>query len=169
MNLDFSPEQKQLREQVRRFLEENCQPKVVRNVLEGPQDHDPALYRGLAGLGLLGAAIPEEFGGVGLGHLELCVIAEELGRVIAPVPVASSIYLVAECLLHAGTREQKARWLPALAAGETIGCFAATETSGRLRPEKITARLEDGRLTGFKSPVADGLVAGLAVVLARED
>ena len=107
MNLDFSEEQNQLRDQVRRFLQENCPTTEVRKVLESDAVYDPKLYKGLADLGVLGAAIPEEYGGVGLGHLELCVVAEELGRVIAPVPVASSIYLAAECLLPAGSEDQK--------------------------------------------------------------
>ena len=89
MNLDFSDEQKQLREQVRRFLSENCTSETVRAILEGPESYDKKLYQGLAELGVLGAAIPEEYGGVGLTHLELCVVAEELGRVLAPVPVSS--------------------------------------------------------------------------------
>lgn len=168
MNLDFSDEQNQLRGQVRRFLEERCPPSVVRGVLEGDTGYDAALYRGLAELGVLGAAIPEEFGGVGLGHLELCVVAEELGRVLAPVPVASSIYLAAECLLHAGSQEQKLAWLPKLAAGEAIGCFALNEGSGRMRADKITVRFENGRLSGTKAPVADGMIADFAIVAARE-
>ncbi|WP_300392745.1 acyl-CoA dehydrogenase family protein [Henriciella sp.] len=168
MNLDFSDEQKQLRDQVRRFLGENCPPSVVRNILEGEPDHDAGLYRGLAELGVLGAAIPEEYGGVGLGHLELCVVAEELGRVLAPVPVASSIYLTAECLMQAGSEEQKSEWLPRLAAGEAIGCFALNEGRGRMRAEKVSARFENGKLTGVKAPVADGAIADVAIVAARE-
>ena len=107
MNLDFSDEQKQLRDQVRRFLSEKCPPEAVRAILEGDERYDKSLYAGLAEMGLLGAAIPEEYGGVGLGHLELCVVAEELGRVLAPVPVSSSIYLAAEFLLLAGSENQK--------------------------------------------------------------
>jgi acyl-CoA dehydrogenase len=168
MNLDFSAEQNELRQQVRRFLEDRCPPSAVRKVLEGEAQYDADLYAGLAELGVLGAAIPEEYGGVGLGHLELCVVAEELGQVLAPVPVASSIYLAAECLLQAGSEEQKAAWLPKLAAGEAIGCWGINEGSGRMGPGKVTATFENGRLTGTKSPVADGAVADFAIVLAKE-
>ncbi|WP_338466138.1 acyl-CoA dehydrogenase family protein [Novosphingobium sp. ZN18A2] len=168
MNLDFSEEQNQLREQVRRFLEDRCPPAVVRKVLESDADHDADLYTGLAELGVLGAAIPEEYGGVGLGHLELCVVAEELGRVLAPVPVASSIYLAAECLLQAGSEDQKTAWLPKLAAGKAIGCWAVNEGTGRMRPDKVSASFDGGKLTGVKSPVADGAVADFAIVLAKE-
>ncbi|MDB5445077.1 MAG: acyl-CoA dehydrogenase [Phenylobacterium sp.] len=167
MNLDFSDDQKLLQDQLRRFLTERCPPSAVRAVLEGPEPYDRALYKGLAEMGVLGAAIPEEYGGVGLGHLELCLLAEELGRSLAPVPVSSSIYLAAEFLLQAGSAAQKAAWLPKLAAGEAVGCFAHGESQGRVTPDKIRATFADGRLSGVKWPVADGDCSGFAVVAAR--
>ncbi len=169
MNLDFSDEQKALKEQVRRFLEDRGGVAQMRAVLTGDASYDKDLYKGLAELGVLGAAIPEEFGGVGLSHLDLCVVAEELGRVIAPVPVASSIYLVAEFLLQAGSNTQKQEWLPRLAAGEAIGAFALNEGEGRMAPEKIAATVKGGKLTGTKMPVADGDCADVAVVAARSE
>ncbi len=169
MNLDFSDEQKQLRDQVRRFLSEQCPPTAVRAILEGGERYDKSLYAGLAELGVLGAAIPEEYGGVGLGHLELCVVAEELGRVLAPVPVASSIYLSAEFLLLAGSESQKSEWLPKLASGEAIGAFAMVEGQGRTKPELIKARVSGGKLSGEKMPVADGCDADFAIVAARDE
>ena len=108
MNFDFSDDQKQLRdagaEIPRRTMPaaRRCAP-----VLEGKAAYDKALWKGLAELGLLGVAIPEEFGGAGAGHLELCVIAEEMGRALAPVPFSSTIYLAAEAMLLAGTDAQK--------------------------------------------------------------
>lgn len=167
MNLDFSDDQKQLQDQVRRFLTEKCPTSAVRAVLEGPQAFDRELYRGLAELGVLGVAIPEAYGGAGLSHLELCLVAEELGRALAPVPVASSIYLAAEFLLHAGSEAQKQAWLPRLASGKAVGTFALVEGTGRMTAEKIRATVADGRLSGEKSPVADGDVADFAIVAAR--
>lgn len=167
MNLDFSDDQKALQDQVRRFLAEKCPPSAVRAVLEGPEPFDRALYAGLAELGVLGVAIPEEYGGMGLSHLELCLIAEELGRVIAPVPVSSAIYLAAEFLLQAGTEAQKAKWLPRLASGEAVGTFALVEGQGRVSADKVHAAVQSGRLSGVKSPVADGDAADFAIVAAR--
>jgi acyl-CoA dehydrogenase len=167
LNFDFSDEQKQLRDEARRFLTDRCSPAAVRAILEGPEPFDRGLWKGLAEMGFLGAAIPEEYGGVGLGHLELCVIAEELGRVVAPVPMASSIYLAAEFLMAAGTEEQKTRWLPKLASGETIGCFAWSEGVGRVTPKSIRTAVNGGTISGTKAPVADGDVAGMAIVAAR--
>ncbi len=167
MNLDFSDEQKQLQDQVRRYLAEKCTPAAVRAVLEGPEPFDRTLYAGLAEMGVLGAAIPEEYGGVGLSHLELCLFAEELGRVIAPVPVASSIYLCAEFLLQAGSDAQKAAWLPKLASGEAVGTFALVEGQGRATADKIQLKAAGGKLTGTKTLVTDGMAADVAVVAAR--
>lgn len=167
MNLDFSDDQKALQAQVRRYLGERCTPAAVRAILEGSEPFDRALYAGLAEMGVLGAAIPEEYGGVGLSHLELCLFAEELGRVIAPVPVASSIYLAAEFLLQAGAEAQKRTWLPKLASGEAVGTFALVEGQGRMTPAKVQVAARDGRLTGAKTLVADGIAADVAVVAAR--
>ena len=167
MNFDFSDEQKQLRTEARRFLEDRCPPAAVRAVLEGPEPYDRALYAGLAEMGFLGAAIPEAYGGVGLGHLELCVIAEELGRALAPVPVSSSIYLAAEFILAAGTEAQKQAWLPRLASGAAVGTFAFAERAGRVTPGSIGATGTGNLLTGVKAPVPDGDVADVAVVAAR--
>ncbi len=168
MNFDFSDEQKQLQDQARRYLADKCPPSAVRAVLEGDQSYDRELWTGLGEMGFLGAAIPEAYGGVGLGHLELCVIAEELGRAIAPVPVASSIYLAAEFLMAAGSEHQKLAWLPKLASGETIGTFAYGEGLGRVTEKSIKASVSNGKLSGTKTPVADGEIADVAVVAARE-
>jgi len=167
MNLDFSDDQKQLQGQIRRYLTEKCTPAMVRAGLEGGEPFARDLYRGLAEMGVLGVAIPEAYGGVGLSHLELCLAAEELGRALAPVPVASSIYLAAEFLLQAGSEAQKKAWLPRLASSEIVGTFAFVEGQGRMTPDKIAAVVRDGRLTGAKSPVADGDIADLAIVAAR--
>ena len=168
MNFDFSDEQKQLRDEARKFLADRCAPTAVRAILEGPEPYDRALWKGLGEMGFLGAAIPEEYGGVGLGHLELCVIAEELGRANAPVPMASSIYLAAEALMLWGTEAQKSAWLPKLASGAAVGTLALCEGVGRVTERTIKAQAAGGKLSGVKMPVADGDVADVAVVAARD-
>ena len=167
MNFDFSDDQKLLREQARKFLAEKCPTKAVRSVLEGTQGHDAALWKGIAEMGWTGTAIPESYGGLGLGYLELCVVAEELGRVLAPVPFASTVYLFAEALLIAGSEEQKQRLLPKIAAGEIIGTFARSEGAGAITPKSIRTSFKGGKLTGTKTAIADGTDAHYAVVLAR--
>ncbi|WP_375311258.1 acyl-CoA dehydrogenase family protein [Bradyrhizobium sp. A5] len=167
MNFDFSDDQKQLRDQARKFLTEKCSPKAVRVVLDGNAPYDKELWKGLAEMGFLGVAIPEEFGGAGAGHLELCVIAEEMGRANAPVPFSSTVYLAAEALLIAGSDAQKKKWLPAIASGEAIGTLALFEGKGNPSPKAIKLTAANGVLNGVKKPVADGAIADVAVVAAR--
>ncbi len=167
MNFDFSDDQKQLRDQARKFLGEKCSPKAVRAVLDGKAPYDRELWKGLAEMGFLGVAIPEEFGGAGAGHLELCVIAEEMGRALAPVPFSSTVYLAAEALLLAGSDAQKKKWLPKIASGEAIGTLALFEGAGNPSPKAIKLAADGGTLTGVKKPVPDGALADFAVVAAR--
>src|ERR1700759_9971 len=133
MNFDFSDDQKAIKSEARKFLEGRCPTSKVRAVLDDPaRSHDADLWGEVAAQGWLGTAIPEDYNGLGLGHLELCVIAEELGRALAPIPFASTVYFLAEALLLAGSDGQKSAWLPKIAAGEVIGCFASVEKAGPL-------------------------------------
>jgi alkylation response protein AidB-like acyl-CoA dehydrogenase len=95
MNFDYSDEQKMLKDAARRFLAAHCTVERVRAVLDNPaKSYDEVLWKSMGTQGWFGAAIPERYGGLGLGRVELCAVAEELGRVIAPVPFASmSIFL----------------------------------------------------------------------------
>jgi acyl-CoA dehydrogenase len=162
MNFDFSDELKQLREEAKRFLSERNALAAARRVLDGNAGYDPALWREIAEMGWIGAAIPEEFGGAGLGHLGLCVLAEELGAALAPVPFASTAYLAAEAILIAGSPAQKQRYLPKLASGAAIGTLAVAEGAGT----RIASSVAQDRLSGTKQPVPDGDIADLAVVAA---
>jgi alkylation response protein AidB-like acyl-CoA dehydrogenase len=167
MNFDFSDEQKQLRDEARKYLAEKCPPKAVRAVLDGRETWDRALWQGLAEMGFLGVAIPEQFGGTGAGHLELCVIAEEIGRALAPVPFSSTVYLAAETILLAGSDVQKQKWLPLIASGAAIGTLALFEGNGNPSPEAIKLAASGGNLNGVKKPVPDGAIADFAIVAAR--
>ena len=167
MNFDFSEDQKQLRDQARRFLAEKSPPKAVRQVLEGKAPYDKELWKGFAELGFLGVAIPENYGGTGAGHLELAVIAEEIGRADAAIPVSSSIYLAAEAIMLAGSEAQKEKWLPKLASGEAIGTLALFEGTGGITPKAIKATASGNAIDGVKSPVPDGEIADVAIVVAR--
>src|SRR3954454_17504585 len=167
MNFDFSDEQKQMRDEARKFLAEKCPPKAVRTVLDGKEPYDRALWKGLAEMGFLGVAIPEEYGGAGAGHLEPCVIAEEMGRQLAPVPFSSTVYLAAEALMLAGSEAQKQKWLPKIASGEAIGTLALFEGKGNPSPQAVKLAASNGSLSGVKKPVADGAIADFAIVAGR--
>jgi len=170
MNFDFSDDQKFLKGEARKFLEANSSSARVRKVLDDDgKAYDEDLWKGVAEQGWLGAAIPEEHGGLGLGHLELCVIAEELGRAVAPIPFASTVYILAEAVMLAGSEEQKADLLPRIASGELIGALATSEGPGVLSPNALQATVAGGKLSGTKLPVTDGDIATTAVVLAKEN
>jgi len=167
MNFDFSDDQKQLRDEARKYLSEKCSPKAVREVLDGKAAYDKNLWKGLAEMGFLGVAIPESHGGAGAGHLELCVIAEEMGRALAPVPFSSTVYLAAEAILLAGSDAQKQKWLSAIASGAAIGTLALFEGKGNPSPQAIKLSAVGGNLNGVKKPVPDGAIADFAIVAAR--
>jgi acyl-CoA dehydrogenase len=167
MNFDFSDDQKMLKDQAHKFLSEKCTTKTVRKVFEGTDHYDRALWKEIGAMGWAGTAIPEVYGGLGLGYLELCVIAEELGRALAPVPFSSTVYQFAEALLVAGSEEQRRRVLPGVASAEVIGTLARAEGPGAVLPKTIRTTFKNGKLSGKKIAVADGLDADQAIVLAR--
>ncbi|MBB3047257.1 alkylation response protein AidB-like acyl-CoA dehydrogenase [Litorivivens lipolytica] len=169
MNFDFSEDQKFIQEQARNFLASECDTARVRQTLEGEQAYDQALWQQIVELGWPATAISEDQGGLGLGYLELCVIAEELGRVVAPVPFIASVYLATEAIKLAADKAQQDTWLPQLAAGEWIGCLATQESAGALTTENLNTTVTDGSLSGKKTAVLHGEVADKAVVLAAED
>jgi alkylation response protein AidB-like acyl-CoA dehydrogenase len=169
VNFDFSDEQKALKDEARKFLAAKCPPDRVRKLMEeGSSGHDADLWAAIIEQGWTGAAIPEEHGGLGLGYLELCCIAEELGRAVAPTPFASSVYFFAESVLLAGSDAQKAAYLPKIVTGEIIGTQGSSEKVGPVTAESIDAEVSGGKLSGVKVPVMDGMIATHAVVLAKE-
>jgi alkylation response protein AidB-like acyl-CoA dehydrogenase len=171
MDFDFSEEQRQLKDEARRFLNARCSLSLVRATLaeDAERRASRALFKEIAELGWCGTAIPEVSGGLGLGYVELCAIAEELGRALAPVPFASSIYFFAEGVMAAGSAEQRARLLPRLARGEIVGCLATAEGSGAHQHRRIGCHVKAERLNGVKIPVIDGDAADFALVLAAEE
>ncbi|NND69751.1 MAG: acyl-CoA/acyl-ACP dehydrogenase [Halioglobus sp.] len=166
MNFDFSEEQQFIRDQARNFLAQESTTAVVRAALEDDAPFHAELWQKIVELGWTAMAIPEEHGGLGLGYLELCVIAEELGRALAPVPFASSVYLATEAIRSWGTAQQQADYLPRLAAGELIGTLADCEAPGS---PSVNLAVSDGALSGEKLPVPDGTAAHIAVVTARAE
>jgi alkylation response protein AidB-like acyl-CoA dehydrogenase len=120
-------------------------------------------------MGWIGAGVPEAYGGVGLGHLAICVLAEQIGARVAPVPYSSTVYGAIEALLLCGSPKQKESYLPPLASGARIGTLALAERLGVVDAHNLGARATSGRLTGTKIAVPDGDVADMAVVAADGD
>jgi acyl-CoA dehydrogenase len=167
MNFDFSDEQRFLQRTAREYLAENAPLGLCRQVLESDAGYSEELWKGVAAMGWLGTAIPERYGGAGFGHLELVLIAEEIGYALAPIPFSSSACMASEALLLGGSAAQKERYLPKLAKGEIITTLALVERPGRLSAGHFQVAFEDGRLNGRKLAVADGHRADFAVVAAR--
>src|SRR5476649_2086388 len=145
MNFDFSDDQKLLKEQVAKFLADKCSLKVVRRVLDGNESFAGEVWKGLVDLGVPGIAIPEEYGGLGMTPLELCVVAEEIGRAVAPVPFDTSVVLATEAMKLAGSEAQKKKWLPELAAGKATGTLAISEGAQPPKPRTIRTTFGGGR------------------------
>ena len=167
MNLDFSDDQKFLQEEARKFLEKEGALLRNRNVLENESYIDTELWKKIVELGWTGIRIPEEYDGLGLGHLELCVIAEELGRFLAPVPYSSSVYLFTESIINYGSEQIKKEFLPKLVSGDIVGTLAVTEELHAPSASNIQVTYESGKLNGKKIAVPDAKVSTHALVVAK--
>lgn len=170
MNFDYTDDQKALKDEARRFLSARSPLVIARAVLNNPTSgYDAALWKDVGRQGWCGTAIPEEYGGLGIGRVELCALAEELGRALAPTPFASSVYQFAEAVLLSGAEAQKTALLPSIASGEVVGTIAYSEGPGVLTVERVQTRFTRGRISGVKLPVTDGLAAHRAIVLANDE
>ena len=165
MNFEFSDELNEVRAQARAVLKQHATGSA-RRAMESNAGFDAALWAEIGKLGWIGAAIPEEYGGSAVGEEGLCVIAEEIGHSLAATPFASSAYLASQALLKFGSEAQKQKYLPRLADGSMIGCFALAEGTGAPRAESIGMALRDNALHGSKHPVVDGGIAHVAIVAA---
>lgn len=164
MNFGLTDEQQILKNVARRFLEEQAPMSTVRDIMEGPEGFDDKLWSAMAQLGWPGLIIAEDYGGAGLGWVDLAVLLEETGRGLLPAPLVSTS-VAAAVISRYGSDEQKLRHLPSLADGSGIGTLALLEDNQVLGPEGVQIEgTKDGdgyRLTGAKRFVHD---AGIATV-----
>ena len=170
MNFGFSDEQELLREQMRKLLDELSPLAVVRRVAETPLGYERELWKRLGELGFIGLITPEEYGGAGLGWVDLAVVLEETGRSLLPGPLLSTL-LATSAIVDGGDEAQRQRWLPDLAAGSRIGALALLDSPDLMGPRGVTLRGRaegDGFvLQGCKPFVADAGSADLFVVAFR--
>src|SRR6476646_5564198 len=132
MNFAFTEEQDELRNSVRKFMEQKSSSAAVRELMETTDGYDTAVWDQAAEqLGLQGLAIPEEFGGSGYSFVELGIVLEEMGRALFCAPFFSTVVLAGTTLLQSGDEAAKAAHLPGIASGETIATLAVTEPNGK--------------------------------------
>jgi alkylation response protein AidB-like acyl-CoA dehydrogenase len=171
MDFTYDEEQQALREAVRGLVGRSYADyeNRRRTVAEEP-GFDEKLWARLAEMGVLGLPFAEEHGGMGAGPVEVGIVAQELGRVLAPEPFLTSVVLAGGVVASAGTAEQCEDILGALASGESVPAFAHAEPGARWTPSATAvtaAGSGDGwTVTGVKEPVPHGARADLLVVSA---
>ena len=164
MNFGFSEEQELLRKTARDFLSNCASMTRVREAMEGDERTALEIWRRMSELGWPGLAFPEGVGGAGMGMVELCVVLEELGRALAPIPFLPTV-LAGVAILEAGDEEQQQTWLSQICDGSVTGTLAITEERGSDEPADLNLRARmDGdrwRLDGRKLFVPDATLGVL--------
>jgi alkylation response protein AidB-like acyl-CoA dehydrogenase len=171
VNFDYDSEQNDLRDAVRGLLARTyADSEQRRAIVKVDPGFDEKTWSRLAEMGLLGLPFAEEDGGMGAGPIEVAIVAEEIGRVLAPEPFIETVVLAGGLVAAVGTAEQKGELLGGISEGTTIAVFAHAEPATRWTPtaEGVTAtRSGDGwTLTGVKEPVPSGARADVLVVSA---
>ena len=171
MDFTLSAEQDLIRATAREFLEREVVPHA--REWDRSETMDRAIVGKLAEIGFLGASLPAEHGGMGLDTISYCLVMEELGRADSSVRGIVSVQngLVGKTVAKWATDEQRAEWLPRLASGDALGCYALTEPGSGSDPASLTTRAQrdgdDWLLTGSKIFITLGTWAELALVFAR--
>jgi butyryl-CoA dehydrogenase len=171
VDFGLSSEQELIRSTAREFVEREIVPHA--RDWDRAEEMDRGIVEQLAEVGFLGAALPEEYGGMGLDTVSYCLVTEELGRADSSVRgiVSVNVGLVGKTIARWGTEEQRREWLPHLSSGDTLGCYALTEPGAGSDPGGLTTRAEragDGwTISGSKIFITLGTWAGLALVFAR--
>ncbi|VXC45013.1 acyl-CoA dehydrogenase [Sphingomonas sp. AX6] len=173
LDAQLTDEERMVRDSARSYARERLLPRVTRAYLD--EDFDREIMREMGQLGLLGATVPEEYGGAGLGYVSYGLVAREVEAVDSGYRSAMSVQssLVMHPINAYGTEEQKRKYLPKLASGEWVGCFGLTEPDAGSDPGGMRTRAEkiDGgyRLTGTKMWITNSPIADVFVVWAKSD
>ena len=167
MNLDFSDDQKFLQNEAKKFFEKEGGLSNARAVMDNSLESDNELWQKVIELGWTGIRIPETYEGLGLGHLELCVIAEELGRSLAPVPFSSSVYFFTEALIKFGNEEIKSDLLPKLVSGEVVGTYGIAEDTHQATESNLSVTVNSEKINGVKIAVPDAGVASHMILVVK--
>lgn len=164
----LSEEQSMLRDAAKSWVQEKSPVTAFRKMRDSGAElgYDVAAWNEMAEMGWAGVIIPEEYGGSNFGYLSLGLILEELGRTLTASPLLASGLAAASALILGGSDAQKSEWLPKIAEGTVVGALAIDEGPHH-NPEKVATVFKDGKITGKKTFVLEGMAAGILIVSAK--
>ncbi|CAA0125194.1 Acyl-CoA dehydrogenase FadE27 [Halioglobus japonicus] len=171
MDFNFSDDQNSIRELAYQIFTDRSSDEFLLAFSRTDETYDETLWQTLAEQGLLGVAVPESAGGTGFGLIELCLVLEEQGRRVAPVPLYASLVLGGLPIAGFGSEAQQQRFLPALAEGKSKFSAAIAELGMNVAVATAVTAQRDGdawRLDGHKAVVPDGAVADFILVPAQD-
>ncbi|HLY91622.1 MAG TPA: acyl-CoA dehydrogenase family protein [Candidatus Angelobacter sp.] len=167
MQFGLSESQQILKDTARKFFAGECPIATVRKLMETDTAFDAALWSKLAEQGFTGITVPEEYGGMGLGTVELVLLMEEAGYALLPGPLFSTVALAVPVIDALGTAAQKKKYLAPIAAGQARSTLALVEAEGSWDSNRIQLSAPGDRLNGTKLFVTDAAAASFIVVAAR--
>jgi alkylation response protein AidB-like acyl-CoA dehydrogenase len=168
MQFGLSESQQILKDTARKFFAGECPIAAVRKAMETETAHDPALWTKLAEQGFTGIITPEEYGGMGLGKVELILLMEEAGYALLPGPFFSTVALAGAVIDACASPEQKKKYLARIAGGQAHSTVALVEAAGSWDAGSLQIAAAANKLTGTKLFVTDAAVADFIVVVARD-
>jgi alkylation response protein AidB-like acyl-CoA dehydrogenase len=167
MQFGLSESQEFLKDSARKFFAGECPSAEMRRLMETDTAYDAALWSKLTDQGYTGIIFPEEYGGVGLGKVELMLLMEETGRALLPGPFFSTVVLAGSVLDAAATPAHKTKYLAPICRGEVRATVAILEASANWNLDDLQLSATHGKLTGKKFFVSDAAVADFILVVAR--
>jgi alkylation response protein AidB-like acyl-CoA dehydrogenase len=167
MQFGLTESQEFLKDSARKFFAGECPSTEVRRLMETDTAYDAALWSKLTDQGYTGIIFPEEYGGVGLGKVELMLLMEEAGRALLPGPFFSTVVLAGSVLESVSTPANKKKYLAPICQGEARATVAILEASASWNPRSVQLSAANGKLTGDKLFVPDAAIADFLVVVAR--
>jgi alkylation response protein AidB-like acyl-CoA dehydrogenase len=161
----LTEEQSMLKDAAKSWVQEKSPVSAFRKMRDSGAElgYDAAAWNEMAEMGWAGVIIPEEYGGSNFGYLSLGLILEELGRTLTASPLLASGLAAASALVLGGSDAQKSEWLPKIADGSVVGALAIDEGPHHA-PDKIQTTFKDGKITGKKTFVLEGMAAGIIIV-----
>ena len=167
MQFGLSESQQMLKDNARKFFAGECPMEEVRRLMETETAYDSALWAKMAEQGYTGIIFPEEYGGVGLGKVELALLMEEAGRALVPGPLFSTVAFAGAVIDAVASPEHKKEYLAPISAGDARSTVAFLEADASWNPADIRIAAANGALSGAKLFVPDAAVADFIVVIAR--